>query len=683
MKRIALLAAIAIAIASTGCHKSTSTATAPAITITPTDIDLEAGTTTQFGETLTNETSTAVTWLINGDTSAVAAPLGYGTISTTGLYQAPTTPPSGSAVTVTVEVTADTTVFATASVIITPIPTVSLLPATATLAPAVPAAPTTFTASLFGLAMNQSSAVTWEVDGIVGGNATFGTIVPTGATTASYTPPPVPPPGGTVVVNVYLDINPTQAAGAVVTLTYAAPSVQGSYAFYLAGQNSAGFFARAGQFTASIVGGVGTFTGVEDVHTSGIAGTTGAISGTYTVGPDGRGTATLSDTTGVTNYYLTVISASQIELTEADNSATAHGQADLQTASSFNLASFSGGYAFDFFGASATHSTSEIGQFSATGAGGAIQNGLEDVNAAGTLTPAAAFSGSFGPINGSTGRGTAAINGFSGPTTFSFYMISPTQARFIETDSSATLVGDVLQQSGGTATTGFLSSLSVFSISGRSTSGKIAAAGLLFANGGGNLCTSLPTSSCLLDENNNGTVTASEQYTGSYAVAASGRGTATFSPSVGPAMTFVIYFVAPGQAFIQETDSSIVADGVLLAQRGGTFSTPNVTGSFGLNWTGAAPPATARQDASGQLTVGATSGVIAGTWDRNNALVLQPGIALTGSYALAVNGRGTVTLTDAANVSYDLAAYVANANTVFLVGTDTTLVFSGQLTRQF
>jgi len=38
---------------------------------------------------------------------------------------------------------------------------------------------------------------------------------------------------------------------------------------------------------------------------------------------------------------------------------------------------------------------------------------------------------------------------------------------------------------------------------------------------------------------------------------------------------------------------------------------------------------------------------------------------------------------DANSVTYDLAAYVANSNTVFLVDIDPALVFSGQLTRQF
>ena len=97
MRRAALLAAIAIAIASSGCHKSAA-ATTPTITISPTDIDLEAGTSTQFGETITGETTSAVTWLVNG-VAGGSSTTGIGTISSSGLYTAPDLPPTGGAVT--------------------------------------------------------------------------------------------------------------------------------------------------------------------------------------------------------------------------------------------------------------------------------------------------------------------------------------------------------------------------------------------------------------------------------------------------------------------------------------------------------------------------------------------------------------------------------------------------------
>jgi hypothetical protein len=690
MRRAALFAAMALAVASAGCHKSSSTAATPSITISPTDIDLEAGTSEQFGDTIMNESTSAVTWLVNG---VAGGTITTGMITANGLYTAPTVPPNPTVVVITVEVTADTATIATASITITPVPVVTLTPSTA---PATPGAPTAFSVSLFGLQNCESPAVTWEVGNIVGGNASVGTIVQTmapvetcvagGGTytttgTANYFPPQVPPPGGEVVVNVYLDADSTQSAGSTVTVNYGAASIVGSYAMSIAGQNmSGGYFARAGQLTFD---GVGAITGVEDIHTAGGAASTAVpiLSGAYTVGVDGRGTATITDSTGTTHYDLAIVSAAQIKLIEDDTFATAHGQADMQTPLPNGQSNLFGAYAFDFSGVvGAAEATSEVGRLAASGSAGSIGTcGLEDVNAGGTPTQVPNFSCVYSAIDARE-HGTLTINGTQ---TFSFYVISAGQARFIETDASGDVVGDALEQSNGTPSASWLSSLTIFQVSGSDAKGQFATAGLFLADGAGGLPTSI--SGGLLDENNDGVVSTSVQYGGTYSVASTGRGTASFTPS---GQTFVIYFVSPGQGFIQETDSSIVADGVVEAQRGGIFSTLNVTGSFALNWTGAAPSASRasilEQDSTGQLTVGKTASVATGTWDRDDAFTPQPGIALaTGSYALAVNGRGTVTLTDANNVTYDLAAYVVNSNTIFLVGTDASLVFAGQVNRQF
>jgi hypothetical protein len=102
-------------------------------------------------------------------------------------------------------------------------------------------------------------------------------------------------------------------------------------------------------------------------------------------------------------------------------------------------------------------------------------------------------------------------------------MISSGEARFIETDASANLVGDALLQAGA-ANLGYLSSLNMFTVSGRSGTGRYAMAGEFLADGNGTLCVGgLPNSNCLLDQNNNGTVATTVQYTGTYTVAASGR----------------------------------------------------------------------------------------------------------------------------------------------------------------
>ncbi|MGD0270756.1 MAG: putative Ig domain-containing protein [Candidatus Sulfotelmatobacter sp.] len=98
-------------------------APAVAVTITPATTTVASGASTQFTALVTNTSNVAVTWS--------ASP---GTISSTGLYQAPTVT-SNTAATVTATSVADATKSATAAVTVTPPPvsitTTSLLTATA------------------------------------------------------------------------------------------------------------------------------------------------------------------------------------------------------------------------------------------------------------------------------------------------------------------------------------------------------------------------------------------------------------------------------------------------------------------------------------------------------------------------------------------------------------------------
>src|SRR5262250_295173 len=68
-----------------------------------------------------------------------------------------------------------------------------------------------FTETTSGSAITD---VTWQVNGIEGGNATYGTISPTGL----YTPPATVPSPGTVTVTVVSQANTTYIANANVSI---------------------------------------------------------------------------------------------------------------------------------------------------------------------------------------------------------------------------------------------------------------------------------------------------------------------------------------------------------------------------------------------------------------------------------------------------------------------------------
>src|SRR5713226_3719517 len=150
-----------------GCA-GTSSKTTVTISVAPTAVSVAVGNTQQFTATVTGTSNTAVAWSVAGGAS-------NGTISNTGLYTAPATPPNPPQVTVTATSQADSTKSASAIVTVTGPPTsVSVSPNAASVANF---GTQQFTASVNGA---PSTAVTWEVNGIAGGNQTFGFISTSG-----------------------------------------------------------------------------------------------------------------------------------------------------------------------------------------------------------------------------------------------------------------------------------------------------------------------------------------------------------------------------------------------------------------------------------------------------------------------------------------------------------------------
>lgn len=127
---------------------------------------------------------TTVTWSVNGVAGGSQA---IGTIIANGpnsaVYTAPSTIPSPPTVTIAATSTADPTKSATATVTITCADTNSISPSSANLALGQTQS---FTASLCAA---RTAQIIWDVNGIAGGNATFGTIAVTSPTTATFMAP--------------------------------------------------------------------------------------------------------------------------------------------------------------------------------------------------------------------------------------------------------------------------------------------------------------------------------------------------------------------------------------------------------------------------------------------------------------------------------------------------------------
>ena len=647
----------------TACSAPPPTTTPPVVvTVSPKTASVNISMMTSFTAQVQNGTQGTVTWQVNGTTGGTAA---TGTINVNGVYTAPAAIPSGGTVTIAAVSVDDKTKSDTAVLTILPPATVTVMPPTPTVAAGMTQ---TFTSTVTGA---PSDGVTWEVDGIPGGFLTLGTISNTGV----YTAPLSPPPGATVTITALSQADTTQSGSATTTLTFGTQSLQGPYAFTISGKNSAGMYSRAGSFVADGAGGIQG--GLEDVNNAGVVATTQSFTGTFTVGVDGRGTLQFGDGLNPSIFRIALASNAQAQIISFDAAGTAIGEASLQDRSAFKATALNGTYVFDFFGQDSSGSAiSEIGQFFADGQGG-ISLGLEDINDKGSLSQPT-FTGTYSvPANSTTGRGAAQVVTSSGTFNYAFYMVSRGAAKFVSIDASpAPAVAGVLQQQlpGNHFSASTLNGTFGFLIAGANSAGDIATAGIFSPMGDGTL------NAGVLDENNNGAVTPNQTFTGTYAVASSGRGTATFS-ATNRTYTFVFYLTAANNAVFQETDSAIVSDGAFTQQAAGPFTAASVQGNYAVGWGGAAAGTT--QVIAGQFGLDASANVTAGSLDIST----QPGTqtsaeAVTGTLTLGGAGRNVLTLNPATD-NRNFAVYIISGTRMFSVGIDAGRLATGAMLKQF
>jgi len=282
-----LLVGLNILVACGGTAASTSTTTTPpggssssgdsvAISIVPTSASLAADGTQPFTATVTGASNTAVTWQVDGVTGGNSS---VGTISSTGLYTAPTVSTNLS-VTVTAVSNDDSTKTANASVTVAPAPSgggstqavaVTINPTSATL---VAANTQQFTATVTG---SSNTAVTWQVNGTAGGNSSVGTISSSGL----YTAPSVTSKTS-VTITAVSNADSTKSASASVTVSPASStqpvtvSMTPTSATVTAGKTQ--------QFKATVSGSSDTSVDWEVNGISGGNGTVGTVnsSGLYT-----------------------------------------------------------------------------------------------------------------------------------------------------------------------------------------------------------------------------------------------------------------------------------------------------------------------------------------------------------------------------------------------------------------
>jgi hypothetical protein len=627
MRKTILAILLSLSLIACGGGGSSSSPPPPApvsVSISPGSATVAVSASQQFSATVRNTTNTSVTWQVD---SIAGGNTTVGTVSASGLYVAPASVPSPSTVTVTAVSVADATKSASATVTITGGGTsisVTVSPTSAT----VPAgANQQFTATVSN---TNNTAVTWQVNGIVAGNGTVGSISSSGL----YTAPLAPPAAGKVTVTAISQADSSKSASATVVSTFSNASLSGSFVFKAVVVDNSSFTFTGGVFDADGNGNLSN--GIEDVNDSVFGPNTGiSFVGNYTVGPDGRGTATASSSFSTSTFKFVLSSTTSGQLIEFDSFATSSGFILAQDTSA--IANVSGTFVFNLQGADIAPGfigpLSSVGQVQLDGFGNA--SGIEDLNDAGSIFTNVSFGGSYSV--GSRGRGTAILTSGVGSSNYVFYIVDANTIEFLNLDSSGFIeTGTARAQSNTTFSNSALPA-SAFLVSGgdTSTGAAFVAAGRFDTNGAGSI------QNGILDENDNGFFFDGVPFTGSYSIAPNGRGTASVTTSFGTS-TFIFWMSAPGFALFMEADPLAAASGVAFAQQGAPFSNSSIIGNFAFTLAGAA--GSSPFAAVGRVVSNGAGG-LTGVEDFNVGGSVASNVSLSGTYSIAASGRGTSSVT--------------------------------------
>jgi large repetitive protein len=459
--------------------------------------------------------------------------------------------------------------------------------------------------------------------------------------------------------------------------------INGNYSFLFSGFDANGTVIIAGNFAANGAGAVSS--GQEDINrVSGVV--VGAtLTGTYSLGTDGRGTMQLIASTGTgtvftSNYLLALDSGGNIHVIEDETTPTngvgiTHGSGIMKVSvGAFGATNFSGNYAFEFSGQDFLAEPAVLAGVVAPDGQQTFKSGTVDFNDGGVYSPQLSLTGSF-QVGASNSKGVATMT-FQPPTgaqvtlTFTFYFVSANDIFFAEVDPAATtnplprLGGEMFLQNPGTQfTQGVLQGPGVVSGTGLVGTGISGSNSTVFA---GLLTSALGdgTANLTFDQNDGGTVTTLNSASGSYQVLPNGRVGFT---NLGNRLT-AAYLFGPDQGFIIGSDPAATY-GLLEQQTGAPFSPTSVQGSYVLSAPEEAD--TLAVNMIGQLSSGG-GGNIVGTLDEFIPPNPPPStdIPFSASYSVTADGRGTMTPLLIAGFPTNLVFYIVSPSDVRAISLD-------------
>lgn len=411
-------------------------------------------------------------------------------------------------------------------------------------------------------------------------------------------------------------------------------SLQGNYAFYLNGFNSAGPWTLAGSIVAVPNGNIAS--GVVDGNSLAGEPFNSTITGTYSLG-NGLNTMTIQGPAwGPMTLAFVLDSTGNGRIIEYDDTTGqgSRGSGVLRKAnpSAFSLASLNGGWAFGMTGTgSSGERLVQAGEFVVSA--GNIPTGSCDVNDGGVYGTCS-FDGTLSTVDPLTGRATATLETGEGTIDMALYVVSGSEAVMEQIDpvsgGNGLLVGSVLQQI-GPFSNGSLSGTAVLYMQDIHQGDDVddSQAGIVSFDGGGNF------DIVAMDEDLAGRITDVQPSPGTYTVANNGAVTMSCAGGICP----VGFLVNQDQGFFVGTGASSTF-GVMEEQSGGSFSNASLAGTYAGGSLAPLDYANALDD----VVVGSADGL--GTFTSSGYSSSFAGLnqysSNVANYNVADNGRGTL-----------------------------------------
>lgn len=488
---------------------------------------------------------------------------------------------------------------------------------------------------------STTTTVTWQVNGVSGGNASTGTIVSlsTDNLVGVYTAPATVPTtnNGQVNITAVTPQNPTTSTTSTSTTTM----ITSNTAVVTIGVGQGLAVTPA---TATVpAGGSQSFSAALNSVTDPNA--TWSVNST-----DGGNVGTIDSTTGLYTAPLYPPPGGVVTITAQDGAVTATSTARIV----YSDHSFNGPFAFSYVGDDSTGFLAVAGSLTADG-NGHILSGIEDMDSfsAGASTQIPITGGTY--LVGADGRTTAVLNTFrQSGIRLQFALTTNQHGLLIRFDKNTTGSGTIDEQDLD-ALTNSLSVVSgpyVFGVFGADAQfAPMGIAGRFSADGSGHI----PATGTVLDANDNGTVTTMDtSLSGSYSIdlanVGSGRGVLSLLSTTTKQIQYTFYIVDGTHMHVVETDgNAYLAGDVFSAPAGSSFSSASLA-SGNYVFTGGGMSGSGAYTAGGVFASDGNGNVSGGVLDTNNV----------GTVALNTSVGSCPYATDSATGRIDLKIYTGS-----------------------